>query len=761
LFGSDGFVSSFYVLCERDVTVICALNSLVGVGGTSASAPAMAGIMALVNQKTGSAQGMPGPVLYKLASKQPGVFHDTPPGSTIAVPCVTGTPNCVTQTVGHGYGILSGFDTGTAYDLATGLGSVDVAQLVNNWSSITFNTSTTSLSLNSGNPVNVKHGAAVPVGVTVNPTAATGNVALMVSPGTPGTPGFDALTLSSGAVNNTTTLLPGGTYSVIAHYGGDSNYGGSYSNSVPVNVTAETSKTLPDLVTLDINRVPTSFNASSARYGSGYAFVRVDVGDANASVSPTSGIASTCSIGTASCPTGNVTLSTSGTPLNGMVLPLNSEGYAEDQNPVPGSYALSASYAGDPSYSSSTGTANFTINKASTTASAAVAGLPVEYGNFEQINAGISTTSNGIAPSGTFQFLVDGSPIGSAVPVYESGAYNAAMNPPYAWADAISSTEFLSVGQHTLSVQYSGDAYYAGSTSPAAPVTVGKAQPFFLTYGWNASQPVYMGQTVSPFATMHGSNAGVAPTGAMTFYDNGTAMPGPVTFSPAAGTVTGTTSYTLTTPGTHNFTADYSGDSNYFSATTGSVPATITVLGPVSVTPASSVVIPAPGQSASIILAVTPNNGFSGTVSLSCRTDPAAKESGCGLTSGSSTGTSLQVAVGPNPVNVSFTVTTTAPHPIAKVAPPIPGNAPPLALATVGVLFLPLVPKRRRILSAVSVLALALCLGACGGANSSTGGGGNTDPGTAQGAYTFTVVAVTGSGSNAITLPTPVSVLVE
>ncbi len=51
------------------------------IGGTSASAPSAAGIMALVNQKlAGQRQGVANYVFYKLASI-PGVYHDTVNGN--------------------------------------------------------------------------------------------------------------------------------------------------------------------------------------------------------------------------------------------------------------------------------------------------------------------------------------------------------------------------------------------------------------------------------------------------------------------------------------------------------------------------------------------------------------------------------------------------------------------------------------------------------------------------------------------------------
>jgi hypothetical protein len=124
------------------------------VGGTSVSSPAMAGIMALVLQKMGGApQGLANPIFYKLAaqdnlsncnaSTENGsncIFHDVTFG-TNAMPCMTGTPNCVTQKTGDVLGIISestatplnGYNATTGYDLATGLGSVNAYNLVNGW----------------------------------------------------------------------------------------------------------------------------------------------------------------------------------------------------------------------------------------------------------------------------------------------------------------------------------------------------------------------------------------------------------------------------------------------------------------------------------------------------------------------------------------------------------------------------------------------------------------------------------------------------
>ena len=86
--------------------------------GTSASAPSFAGIMALVAESQhGAQQGNANPRLYALANSSDDPFHPTPSGDN-NVPGVAGFSA-----------------TGATYNLATGLGSVDAALLVNNWSS--------------------------------------------------------------------------------------------------------------------------------------------------------------------------------------------------------------------------------------------------------------------------------------------------------------------------------------------------------------------------------------------------------------------------------------------------------------------------------------------------------------------------------------------------------------------------------------------------------------------------------------------------
>jgi subtilase family serine protease len=98
-------------------------------GGTSFGAPTFAGIVTILNHKTGSSQGNLNPTLYAVYASTPSAFHDITTGNNI-VPCGTGTPDCPTT------GTLQyGFSAGTGYDQVTGLGTPDVNALVSAWSS--------------------------------------------------------------------------------------------------------------------------------------------------------------------------------------------------------------------------------------------------------------------------------------------------------------------------------------------------------------------------------------------------------------------------------------------------------------------------------------------------------------------------------------------------------------------------------------------------------------------------------------------------
>jgi subtilase family serine protease len=102
------------------------VNQIYFVGGTSCAAPVFSGMLALLNQSSGGPQGNVNPAMYALASFTSGVFHDVELGDN-RVPCVVGTADCDKSGIG--------FSAGPGYDQATGLGSIDATQLIEQWGS--------------------------------------------------------------------------------------------------------------------------------------------------------------------------------------------------------------------------------------------------------------------------------------------------------------------------------------------------------------------------------------------------------------------------------------------------------------------------------------------------------------------------------------------------------------------------------------------------------------------------------------------------
>ena len=138
----DGFLvcsQSFFASVTPAVTS-CATGfrasdgtQLAVVGGTSVGAPAFAGIVALLNQKTGSnGLGNINPTLYSLAASASNVFHDITTGDNF-VPVHAEFDRDIQQPLPFQYG----FSAGPGYDQVTGLGSVDVTNLSNAWAGLT------------------------------------------------------------------------------------------------------------------------------------------------------------------------------------------------------------------------------------------------------------------------------------------------------------------------------------------------------------------------------------------------------------------------------------------------------------------------------------------------------------------------------------------------------------------------------------------------------------------------------------------------
>jgi subtilase family serine protease len=168
LFASDGWIwNRQYAICFSDpnnygvpctgTTPAQVAQWAPGGGGTSYAAPIMAGLQALINQRTGSAWGNANTVLYRLAAEEYGatgnafcnstrgnridsacVFNDVRLGDDDQ-DCVSGTADCYAPS-GH-LGVLStstsayrpSFRLTKGYDFPSGIGSVNATLLVFAW----------------------------------------------------------------------------------------------------------------------------------------------------------------------------------------------------------------------------------------------------------------------------------------------------------------------------------------------------------------------------------------------------------------------------------------------------------------------------------------------------------------------------------------------------------------------------------------------------------------------------------------------------
>jgi subtilase family serine protease len=145
-------VNSTTSSCAGGITSAVDTNLSI-IGGTSASAPVFAGIVALLNQYTASSgQGNLNPSLYQLAATAPSAFHDVTSGD-IKIYCVPGDPaGQLSSLLCPSTGVI-GYTASAGFDMATGLGSMDVnnfAVALKNPPDFSASTPTTTLSVFDG-----------------------------------------------------------------------------------------------------------------------------------------------------------------------------------------------------------------------------------------------------------------------------------------------------------------------------------------------------------------------------------------------------------------------------------------------------------------------------------------------------------------------------------------------------------------------------------------------------------------------------------
>jgi hypothetical protein len=325
------------------------------------------------------------------------------------------------------------------------------------------------------------------------PLAASGTVTFK-----DGSTALAVVPLNIGSATYTTSALAGGSHSMTAVYGGDSSDNPS------------TSPTLTQTVNPKATSVALTSSANPTASGSTLTFT--------AMVTPPAA-------------TGTVTFMDGSTTLGAGTISSGTATYSTSRLAA-GPHPITASYAGNPSYSSSISpTLTQTVTAANTTVALTSSASPSSYGSPVTFTATVTPPT----ATGTVTFMDGSTTLGSGTLVSGSATY---------------STSKLVAGPHSITASYAGNGSYNSSVSPMLTQTVSQVgATVALTSPVN---PSLYGSSVTFTASVTPSTA----TGTVTFMDGSTTLG---TGTVGAGKATFSTSKLVAGP--HSITASYGGDS--------------------------------------------------------------------------------------------------------------------------------------------------------------------------------------------------------
>ena len=208
-----------------------------------------------------------------------------------------------------------------------------------------------------------------------------------------------------------------------------------------------------------------------------------------------------------------------------------------------GSDTVSASYAGDSKYGSSTGSTSITVNPISTTTSMSVTTSgPYTYGESVTYSATVTGSDGSSPPGGETVTFSNGSK--SCAGTLSSGTATCAFT--------------ATVGTDTVSASYGGDSKY-GSSEGSTSITVGEATTT-TSVSVTTSGPYTYGESVTYSATVVAPDGLSPPDGETVSFNNGVTS--------CTGHLSGGTASCpfIATVGTDTVSASYGGDSNYGSS---------------------------------------------------------------------------------------------------------------------------------------------------------------------------------------------------
>ncbi len=275
-----------------------------------------------------------------------------------------------------------------------------------------------------------------------------------------------------------------------------------------------------------------------------------------------------------------------------------------------GTHSVTAVYAGDTNFSGSTSSVvSVTIvapAKTNTTTALSASSMQVTSGQSVAFRATVAPASGSGVPTGSVTFLDGATSLGMATLSGGSGSV---------------SSSTLSVGTHTITVMYSGDANFSGSTSSVVSVTVvAPAKIATATTLASSATQVTSGQSVTFTVSVKAQSGTGVPTGSIVFLDGGSQINAATLSAGAASFMTATLGV-----GSHTITAAYGGDANY--AASSSAAETVMVAAATtadySLSMSSSSLTLAPGESGTLTITVAPKNGFKQVLGWACSNLPA------------------------------------------------------------------------------------------------------------------------------------------
>jgi hypothetical protein len=479
---------------------------------------------------TSAMTGQPASLTATITPQSPGTF--SPSGSVTFY--ANGTQNLGTATVFN-----SGGSNGTASLMVSNLlpGTYPITAVYSGSPMFAGSTSTAgSLVITKANatvssmatPSTSVYGQTVQLAAMVSGTAAngvrpTGTVTFFSDGNTLGTSALD----STGNANLSVNTLSIGSHWITVIYNGDSNFmmnTGPSSNESVSNASTSTVLT-------------TSANPSG--YGQAVT-MRATV---------------TATLPGGGTPSGGVSFYVDGSMIGTGMLDGSGVATFSVSTLSLGYHNLSATYMGGPNYNTSTsGSLTQQVLPATTTLLSA-APSPSTFGQVISLTATVTVQAPGTGTAtGTVSFYDGSTLLGTA-----------SLNGDQATLNVSS----LSAGTDSLQAVYGGSSSYAGSSGTTSQTVQKAGTATSLSLG--AGTTVFgQAQTFTAAVTVNSPGAGT-PTGLVTFYDGSTAV-GIGTLG-ANGTATFLTSGLAV--GTHSLTAQYNGDSNFATSTSGNQPATV------------------------------------------------------------------------------------------------------------------------------------------------------------------------------------------